>query len=314
MIGYSFTVCVYIVNLIYIKATYRYKMKMKYLEVRYPERFKNGVPITPIKPKLKRKEDTGLLQTLGIQIMFLIKNPYLHLLIFRFCCFGWIFLYFCFQSLVSLAILLHSIVYINEKSFMNALKFIYMPLLWLVFMFNYIVNIQSLFDDSLYISENWRFGIFYYEPAFIHLLFQLFTLFYGCFTIYLFRNYHDELAKEAEDKAKKEKRKEQKRDRMMSATSNFKSSSRSFAGSESVLMREEFGPRRSHTYEIILRYILKNIDITLMIVLYIAGVNRIDVYHMILLLLFAVFIMYPEGFRRNFILLLYFMFFIASIK
>jgi hypothetical protein len=70
----------------------------------------------------------------------------------------------------------------------------------------------------------------------------------------------------------------------------------------------------NYTYEIILRYVLKNIDILLMVVLYWAGVNRIDVYHMFLLVLFVIYIMYPMQFRKNFILLLYFMIFIASIK
>jgi len=77
-----------------------------------------------------------------------------------------------------------------------------------------------------------------------------------------------------------------------------------------ILPKEEY----SYTYEILLRFLLKNIDIILMVILYIAGCNRVDVYHMFLLILFVIFIMYPDKFRKNFILLLYFMIFIGTIK
>jgi hypothetical protein len=87
-----------------------------------------------------------------------------------------------------------------------------------------------------------------------------------------------------------------------------------FIGSQ--LETQSFGglTKRPLVYEIVLRFILKNIDILLMIVLYTAGCNRIDLYHEILLALFAVYIMYQAGFRKRFIFLLYFMIFIASIK
>ena len=285
---------------------------MSYLEKRYPER---AIRISNSSKKEKpiRHEDTTLLETLVDQIKTIVINQYLHLLIFRFCWFIWIYLYFCFESLLPLTILWHSIIYVDEIVFINALKFLYMPLFWLIMMFNYIVNIQSLFDSSLYIKENYRYGIFYYNPAFPHLAFQLFTLFYGCFTIYLFRMNHDEEQRRKEHKERREKRLLSKKERLLSAVSKFTSSERSFIGEESEVGFKQ-GQIKSHTYEILLRYILKNIDITLMIVLYIAGVNRVDVYHMFLLCLFVVFIMYPDGFRKKFIYLLYFMIFIAAIK
>lgn len=287
-------------------------MKMKYLEKKYPER---AIRISgvPKRDKLIRKDEETLLETLLYQIRSIIVNEQLHFLIFRLCWFIWIYLYFCFQSLLPLLLLCHSIIYINEKFFLDVLKYFYMPIFWLIMMFNYIINIQSLFDSNIYTENNYRFGIFYYSPAFPHLAFQLFSLFYGWFTIYLFRMNKEEQARKKEEKERKEKRQQSKKERLISAVSNVKSSERSFVGEESEYGRKPLQPK-SHTYEIILRYILKNIDITLMIVLYIAGVNRVDIYHMFLLCLFVIFIMYTDGFRRNFVFLLYFMIFIATIK
>lgn len=144
-------------------------------------------------------------------------------------------------------------------------------------------------------------------------MYQIFTLFYACFTLYLFREYDEEAAREEERKQKKQMREQYKRERLASQMSqSIKESSTSIKYEESFLGESRLD--HSHTYEIVLRYVLKHIDITLMVVLYIAGVNRIDVYHMVLLILFAVYIMYPEQFRKRFIVLLYFMIFIATIK
>jgi hypothetical protein len=95
----------------------------------------------------------------------------------------------------------------------------------------------------------------------------------------------------------------------------------SFAGSSRAsdsMMSNAFNGgstyKNVHTYEIVMRYLLKHIDISLMIVLYIAGVNRIDVYHMLLLIFFAIYIMYPNQFRKRFVWLLYFIIFIATFK
>lgn len=82
--GFVFTVFVYIVNLIYLKAASQYDMKMKYLEKKYPERAirTSGVPK---RDKLIRKDEETLLETLLYQIRTIIVNEQLHFLIFRLC-------------------------------------------------------------------------------------------------------------------------------------------------------------------------------------------------------------------------------------
>lgn len=115
-----------------------------------------------------------------------------------------------------------------------------------------------------------------------------------------------------EKREKREKRKQARRERTLTELSNHKSS----VASESMMTELDLNSKGTviYTYEILMRYILKHIDILLMIVLYIAGVNRIDVYHMSLLIIFVIYIMFPEQFRKRFIFLLYFMIFINTFK
>lgn len=311
--GYAITVVVYIVCLIYLKAASRSKIKTMYMREKYPEKVAKAQTSGLKFKAFRKKKAKTRCQTFKTQVMTILKNPYLHLMVFRLCCFGWIFLYFSFQSLVPLFLLCHSVVYKRKEIFLPIVKYFYIPALWLIFFFHYIVNIHNLFSESIFKSSNYRFGIFKYNPAFIHLLYQIFSIFYGCFTLYLFREYDKFMKRKQEAKEKREKRKLERLQRNTSeASSRFQRAGSSFA-EESIYAESQLA-EEIYTYEIIFRYILKNIDIALMIVLYIAGVNRIDVYHMILLILFAVYIMYPDQFRRNFIFLLYFMIFIASVK
>jgi hypothetical protein len=102
--GYAITVLVYIVCLIYHKASSRYKIKMKYLKENGKLKLKMQTSKGFRARKFKKKQETTW-QSLKKQIIHLLKNPYAHLLFFRFCLFGWIFLYFSFQSLVPLLFL-----------------------------------------------------------------------------------------------------------------------------------------------------------------------------------------------------------------
>lgn len=154
--GYAVTVCVYIVCLIYLKAVSRFRIKMKYLEQRHPERFLKQITSGLRARKFKKKKNLSIWETFLRQILTIVKNPYLHLLIFRFCLFGWIFLYFAFQSLIPLFLLCHSVVYHNRERFMSVLKYFYLPLMWLIFFFNYVINIKGLFNVSIYTADNWR--------------------------------------------------------------------------------------------------------------------------------------------------------------
>ena len=242
-------------------------------------------------------------------------------MIFRFSLFIWVYLYFTFQSLLPLLMLWHSLIYGKKNFFIGGMKYVYLPLLWLVFFFHYIVNINNfikdVFNKDIYTDNNQRYGIYKYKPAFIHLLFQISTLFYGCFCCYLFREYDKMIKRLAEIKEKREERKLEKLERAAFGRRSGNSQSqnkRSIAFQSIITDSQVIKEEQIYTYEILMRYILKNIDILLMIILYIAGVNRIDVYHMFLLLIFVFFIMYPVIFRKNFILLLYFMIFIGTVK
>ena len=310
-------VLVYIISLIYIKASSRMSAKIKHLGIKQGNN--HGLKqMSSANMRFKKKNDDkeSFLSNLLTQIRLMVKNPYMHMFVLRLCTFVWIYLYFCFQSIIPLFFLLHSVVYTSETIFLGFMKYLYVPGLWLILIFDYVVNIDNMWDDSIYTVSNYRYGIFHYEHAFPHLMVQLFTCTYACFVLYMFRDYGEDRKKIQIKKEEKERRKTEKRAKLLTQNSStpIKKSSSIISIYTQDFSTTTKKKRKIFLYEIILRYVLKNIDILLMAVLYYAGCNRIDVYHVILLILFAVYIMYPDGFRRNFIFLLYFMSFIAGFK
>lgn len=67
-------------------------------------------------------------------------------------------------------------------------------------------------------------------------------------------------------------------------------------------------------YEIIVLNILKYLDIILAVFLYIGGTNQVDVFHIILLVYFTMFIVYPRFMRINFIYFINFLVIVAILK
>ena len=214
--------------------------------------------------------------------------------------------------------LLHSLIYRNRTRYLTWIKFVYLPILWLIFYFHYVVNVEGFlkeaFGVNIFKPINRRFGIFDYNPAFPHLLFQIFTLFYGSLVCYLFADYDLNKHKRKDLKELRMKRRQSKMERRFSENSRHSIKKSSSFGESGTLFGDSNKEEPIYTYQIISRLILKNIDIILMIILYIAGVNRIDIYHMILLLVFTAFVIWPDKLRRNFKWLLYFMLFIVTMK
>lgn len=135
----------------------------------------------------------------------------------------------------------------------------------------------------------------------------------------MFRDYEEDVKEAQKIKEEKDRIKTEKKAKLLSNMSSglrmnrIGSSVASFYSQEQITTM--FNKKKHiYTYEIIVRFLLKNVDILLMAILYYAGCNRIDVYHCTLLILFAIFIMYPDKFRQHFIWLLYFMTFIATTK
>lgn len=196
-----------------------------------------------------------------------------------------------------------------------------LPLLWILMIFNYIVNINSLMTDifghTVFDNPNYRrFGVWVFEVPFVHFLLQTFTLFYGSFVCYLFREYDKLQIRLALAKEKKMRRKRAKKERLQQRERSSSVRSRASQSLNASFVSRMDVPKEDpiYTYEILFRLTVKNLDLILMAILYIAGVNRIDIFHVILLIIFVLFIMYPDWFRRNFIYILYFMIIITTIK
>ena len=133
---------------------------------------------------------------------------------------------------------------------------------------------------------------------------------------YLFREYDKLQARLAIAREKKKRRKRAKKERVQQRERSSSVRSKASQSLHGSFVSHDNVPKEEpiHTYEIIFRLILKNVDLILMAILYIAGVNRIDIFRVTLLIIFVLFIMYPDWFRRNFIYILYYMMMVATIK
>ena len=73
-------------------------------------------------------------------------------------------------------------------------------------------------------------------------------------------------------------------------------------------------PAKKKTTEILVGFIISNWDIVIMTALYFAGAYQIDIYHILLMVFFVMFLLYPQFCRRNYIILIVFIHFIVTIK
>lgn len=67
-------------------------------------------------------------------------------------------------------------------------------------------------------------------------------------------------------------------------------------------------------YEIGLAGVLKYLDVGLLVCLFITGTNRVDIFHIVLLIYLTLFVVYPKFMRRNFVYLVSFVMIIVGIK
>ena len=110
--AYLLIVFVYIASLTYMKASTRMSAKLRYLKHKYPSKINKKLNLKKYTKKSKTANST--MKSIINLVKFQINNPHLHLYILRFCTFGWIYLYFCFQSVLPLIFLLHSIIYTSR--------------------------------------------------------------------------------------------------------------------------------------------------------------------------------------------------------
>lgn len=111
--------------------------------------------------------------------------PYTHLFILRFLLFHQVSRYNCFESLILLAWLIHSLLFQSDKGFFGTSKFLWIPLQWLIFLISYMLNIDFLWSETIYKIENMRFGVFKFDYPFLELGLQFFVFFYACIVMWL---------------------------------------------------------------------------------------------------------------------------------
>lgn len=80
----------------------------------------------------------------------------------RILCFITVFMYHDWQSVILLIWLLHSTIFTTKSTFVKITALIYFPLMILIFLFMFTVNIYGLIDYSLWASTTYL--IFYPNP------------------------------------------------------------------------------------------------------------------------------------------------------
>ena len=87
---YVLTIAVYITCLIYRKAAYRHGLKEKYMRQKYPERYlKRRLGLEVKRGKTGKKNRINSCLKIVLECLNLLKNPYVHMMIFRFLLFVW---------------------------------------------------------------------------------------------------------------------------------------------------------------------------------------------------------------------------------
>ena len=71
---------------------------------------------------------------------------------------------------------------------------------------------------------------------------------------------------------------------------------------------------KSPTFYYIVFLILKNLELIVFTAIFFSGVNKIDFYHIFLLFFFVAYTIWPRCFKRNYIILLYYVDFFVFEK
>ena len=220
-------------------------------------------------------------QKLKSQIAFIISYPFAHVFILGILLFIWMFRYTWYESLFILIWLAHTLMFRNSDFYFILWKFVYIPVYFGLYVFFYVINIRKLLNSNLYQPKNYKYGIFEFEYFYADLFFQMLTFFYSWLVCKLYSIYKQRI----EDDSRK--------------TLNAK---RERLKSEDYKLPDNLQKDKEvKAYEILLANVLKYLDTALLTCLYITGTNRVDIFHIVLLIYLTLFIVYPKFMRRNFI-------------
>lgn len=248
----------------------------------------------------RRVKKVSTFQKLKTQLTFIFSYPFAHVFILGFLLFVWMFRYTCYQSLFILVWLVNTLMFKNSDWFFNMCKYIYIPILFAYFIFFYTINITNLFSPELYEQKYHRYGMYEFEYVYLDLIFQMFTFFYACLVCRLYAIYKVRM----EDQALKN---------LLTTKATFAKRNRLVSSDDKNDILDD-SDKEVKLYEIILANVLKYLDVVLLVCLYITGTNRVDIFHIILLIYLTFFIVYPKFMRRKFVYFLSFVMLVVTFK
>ena len=213
--------------------------------------------------------------------MWLVSKSQLVLWICRVLSFFWIFVYHDYQSVVVLIWFLHSTLYDNSRIFKKFMTYFYLPLFTMIFIFYYTINIYGFIiwpakDDPNRISH-YKYGFYKFNVPPLETCFMYLNLFFFTQLTFLLEDDKDSDI----NKSKK-------------------------------LIDKLGGKKSSLIYQFIFLFLIY-IEYPLMLFLVMAGLDKMDVYHITMLVFFLIYTLFPKFINEKpIILLLYANFFVLE--
>ena len=256
----------------------------------------------------ERKRNAKGLSKFGRDIYYYATHPTLHNLFVKILHFLWIFMYVSFQSWLLVLWILYSIVELNQKRFIRNFNWIYFPLICICMFTMYVANVGGVMRNDCFDVGLCRYGLFNFDIPFWHFLMQVSIITYSLASKRVYLKYKENQIEELTLHIKIKKRINSNKLKKVFSRDRIKS----FENSDHINLSSI--THKKTTAEIILGFVISNWDIGLITALYFAGAYQIDIYHIILMVFFIMFLLYPKFCRKNYVMLIYFIHTIVAIK
>lgn len=231
----------------------------------------------PLSHHIEEEDGVNLMAHKFYKSYYTHFSPQIWLWTCRVTVFLWAYAYHDFQSWVMLMWIMHSTLFKSTRRFIQVTITYYLPIFAIIFLFYYVINIPRVVEFQQFGKASgdlgldiWRtFGFYQFSVPALEVGLMLAALF-PFFMLIKTRKQLDENSKD-----------DQK--------SNF---------------LDKLTNEKSPTFYYVLFAVINNLDLFAFITIFFSGVNKIDFYHIFLLFFFVAYILWPESFVRNYIVLL----------
>lgn len=177
---------------------------------------------------------------------------------------------------------MHSTLFKSTRSFANITNRFYLPVFVLIFLFYYLINIPGVIEYEMMRDDidQWRsYGFYEFSLPFLEtgLMFSALLPFF-----FFMKSSQKYLSFNKDDQKKK--------------------------------FLQKLTDEKAPTIYYFLFQLLRNLDLIVFTAIFFSGVNKIDFYHIFLMFFFVAYVLKPNTFKRNYIILLYYVDFFVFEK